>query len=121
MKIIYGPQGPFSWACSELAHGLMNMMPTIREVADAFEAENCDKDVTIFVLLACPCCERSGLRESPENSIDVTPYKGMDMCGHKVEKIDIYPPFRRKDGIEEAKDAEQFAKHWRETLEKAVA
>jgi len=121
MQIQFGPLGSnFNWACAELGRGLCNMLPTIYGVAEDF-AKNQEDPRNLFILLACPCCERSGIQGAIEGSVIVTPFKGI-ACERedKVTQIDIYPPFRNRDGKDEARDEKQFAEHWERTLKMAV-
>ncbi len=120
MKIIFGYSSPFEWASHELAKSLLKMTPIIHRVVQEVASKNACDPRTLFVLTACPCCEDTGLPENLNGVIVVTPYRGLDHgLYHKIKAIDVYPPFCGRSG--EAQDEEQFALHWKKTIEEAIS
>jgi hypothetical protein len=124
IQIHFGKKSSFIWANDSLAQGLIRMEKMIYSVGQSVAATNVwgeNKVNHIFVVMSCPCCEDTGIPHLPHRSmIFVTPYKGIDPKGLKIHSIDIYPPYRDRDGKSEARDAEQFAEHWKKAIEEAV-
>ena len=116
MRVVFSNFGPNNWACNSLHRALCFLLPDIRRVAREFEV-NPDQR-TLFVVIACPCCEDLGTR--PQNAIWVTPFRGMDFCGHEVHRIGVNPPWCTPGEDGEARNVEHFLEEWRKTLQEAV-
>ncbi|KKQ51263.1 MAG: hypothetical protein US70_C0020G0013 [Parcubacteria group bacterium GW2011_GWD2_38_11] len=106
------------YACNELGSALRQTIPAIKRfVLEKYS--NRQDERTLVVVFMCPCCNSSE-KLYMENAVLVSPFRGIDRVGHKIECVDVYPPFREQRK-EEAKNVEEFLQHFETTVEKALA
>lgn len=111
MKVDYS-RFDTSYACAELAQGLRNVLPNIRQiVTEVAEIDFAGDKRTLYVCVGCPCCIATPGAEDAD--VIVSPFRGVDPDGLDVKIFEKYPPFRRPGKDEECESVKDFEDCWR--------
>ena len=125
MNIIFGAESSYIWVRAQYTiPRLKSMEPVIRRVTQEVVNEYTRDDRTLFVVMACPCCEWVGHSHNIDRSILVAPYRGMDLrgLGDRVKVIGVDPPIQDggTDDFAWVRQRDRFILEWRRTLHNAI-
>jgi hypothetical protein len=118
MKVLFTSLDLY-YAGKDLGVAFSDCLPEIKETATSFEAKEDNR--TLVVVLMCPCCakDRTNNINTP-GAILVSPFRGIDPHGYKIECADRFPPYRNPGTGEEALTDDDFLLSFLVAIERAL-